>query len=173
LQALLTAFINAMAAQQQGRLRQHHHHPVSADTPRMRMFAGPNGPGKSRLKSVLPPPLLGVFIGPDDSEQEIRRDGFLDFSRYQVSTSAAEVVPFFTGSEFLKSAGLAAAAERLTFAGNRLDFAGVAVDSYFASVAADLIRQKLLAQHVTFTFESVMSHRSKVDLFRRTVSPAV
>jgi predicted ABC-type ATPase len=108
--------------------------------------------------------LLGVFIGPDEIEQEIRRDGFLDFSRYQVNISADEVLPFFTGSEFLQAEGLADAARQLTFASNRLGFARVAVDSYFASVAAELVRQKLLANRVTFTFETVMSHRSKVDL---------
>jgi len=38
------------------------------------------------------------------------------------------------------------------------------VNSYFASVAADFLRQKLLEQKATFTFETVMSHRSKVEL---------
>lgn len=128
------------------------------------MFAGPNGSGKSRLKSVLPPPLLGVFIGPDEIEDEISRDGCLEFSRYGVTATAEEVLPFFTGSDFLKSAGLADAAQRLTFANGRLEFGKVTVNSYFASVAADFLRQKLLEMKATFTFETVMSHLSKVEL---------
>lgn len=36
------------------------------------MFAGPNGSGKSTLKTVLPPALLGVYINPDEIEQELR-----------------------------------------------------------------------------------------------------
>ena len=38
------------------------------------------------------------------------------------------------------------------------------VNSYFASVAGDFLRQKLLAQKISFTFETVMSHPSKVEL---------
>ena len=52
--------------------------------PRLRMFAGPNGSGKSTLKRYLPEKLLGVYLNPDDMEQEIRRLGFLDLSSYGV-----------------------------------------------------------------------------------------
>jgi predicted ABC-type ATPase len=44
------------------------------------MFAGPNGSGKSTLKSVLPTELLGVYLNPDEIEQEARNHGFLDFT---------------------------------------------------------------------------------------------
>ena len=44
------------------------------------MFAGPNGSGKSLLKSYLPTELLGVYLNPDEIEQEIRRHNFLDFA---------------------------------------------------------------------------------------------
>jgi predicted ABC-type ATPase len=128
------------------------------------MFAGPNGSGKSTLKSYLPPPLLGFYLNPDEIEQGIALQGFLDFSPFGVATSAGEVLPFFTTSPFLLSTGLSTAASKLAFADGRLDFRQVKVDSYLASVAVDFIRQKLLAQKVTFTFETVMSHRSKVDL---------
>jgi hypothetical protein len=128
------------------------------------MFAGPNGSGKSTLKSVLPATLLGVFLNPDEMEEEIRRRGFLDFAAHGVTTTAGEVLPFFTGSAFLKQAGYADAARALVFADGRLDFGSVEINSYFASVAGDFLRQKLLERKETFTFETVMSHRSKVDL---------
>jgi len=44
------------------------------------MFAGPNGSGKSTLKSYLPEKLIGVYLNPDELEQDVRRQGFLDFS---------------------------------------------------------------------------------------------
>lgn len=131
------------------------------------MFAGPNGSGKSTLKAVLPAVLLGVFLNPDEMEEEIRRSSVLDFSTYGVATKPDEVLPFFTRSAFLREAGYAEAAQRLLFADGRLDFGSVLVNSYFASVAADFVRQKLLEQKATFTFETVMSHRSKVDLLRQ------
>lgn len=79
-------------------------------------------------------------------------------------TTAAEVLPFFTGSKFLEFAGLAAAAEELAFVGGRLNFGKIEANSYFASVTVDFLRQKLLEQGVSFTFETVLSHRSKVEL---------
>ena len=80
------------------------------------MFAGPNGSGKSLLKSYLPKELLGVYLNPDEIEQEIRRQGFLDFKAYGVTTAADEVLGFFTSSSFLISAGFGEAIKRLAFA---------------------------------------------------------
>lgn len=128
------------------------------------MFAGPNGSGKSTLKSYLPKELLGVYLNPDEIEQAIRTHGFLDFATFGVTTTADEVLAFFNDSTFLASAGLGEAARQLSFANNRLDFAKVTVNSYFASVAGDFLRHKLLEQKVSFTFETVMSHPSKVAL---------
>lgn len=130
----------------------------------MRVFAGPNGSGKSTLKSVLDKKLLGVYLNPDEIEQEMRRQRFLDFATYGVSTTAGEVLPFFRGSPFLVSEGFGEAAKRLAFLGSQLDFSKVDANSYFASVASDFLRQKLLVARISFTFETVMSHRSKVDV---------
>jgi predicted ABC-type ATPase len=128
------------------------------------MFAGPNGSGKSTLKSFLPAALLGVYLNPDDLEREIRHQGFLNLSAYGVATTATEAMEFFSGSIFLQEAGLSDDARRLQFAAGRLDFGRVEINSYFASVAVDFLRQKLLAQKETFTFETVMSHSGKVEL---------
>lgn len=146
------------------RFRERLHDPVSVSTPRMRMFAGPNGSGKSTLKSYLPAPLLGVYLNPDEIEQRISKQHFLDFSEYGVTTTEEEALPFFTRSSFLESTGFSTTAKSLVFAEGRLDFGNVEVNSYFASVAGDFLRQKLLAQKSTFTFETVMSHQSKIEL---------
>jgi len=135
--------------------------------PRMRMFAGPNGSGKSTIKGVIEPELLGVYINPDDIEKEIRRFDFLDLAAYGVETMAEEVLPFFQQSPFLAAAGLIDEAGELRFSDGKLSFFSVEVNSYFASVAADFIRQKLLATRVTFTFETVMSHPDKIELLHK------
>jgi hypothetical protein len=93
------------------------------------MFAGPNGSGKSTLRSKLPKELLGVYLNPDELEQEIRRQGFLEFKSYGVTTTADEVLRFFHDSSFLISAGLGKAADQLAFAEDRLDFTKLKVDS--------------------------------------------
>lgn len=131
------------------------------------MFAGPNGSGKSTLKSYLPTELLGVYLNPDEIEQEIRERGYLDLSSYRVTAPPDEVLSFFTESAFLESAGLGEACRELTIAGDRLDFSRTPVNSYLASVAADFLRSSLLEARVSFTFETVMSHPDKVEILAR------
>ena len=128
------------------------------------MFAGPNGSGKSLLKSYLPKELLGVYLNPDEIELEIRRQCFLDFTVYGVTTTADEVLAFFQASSFLIKEGFGDAAKCLDFANGRLDFTKVEINSYFASVSCDFLRQKLLELKISFTFETVMSHPNKVGL---------
>lgn len=126
------------------------------------MFAGPNGSGKSTIKSVLKPNLLGYYINPDEIEAEIKKYDFLDFSQYGIETDKKEVLSFFQESKLLEKADLVEEAEYLRFNENRLDFYEVSVNSYFASVASDFIRQKLLLSHQSFTFETVMSSPDKI-----------
>jgi predicted ABC-type ATPase len=128
------------------------------------MFAGPDGSGKSTLKSCVPPTLIGIYLNPDELEQQIRWQSFLDFTTYGVTTTADEVFSFFGKSEFLKSVGLGGAAQQLIFSHNRLEFGSVTVNSYLASVISDFLRLKLMEQKTSFTLETVMSHSSKIDL---------
>jgi predicted ABC-type ATPase len=128
------------------------------------MLAGPNGSGKSTLKPVLRKEWLGVYLNQDEIEEVIRQRGFLDFADYGLAATGEAVLSFFNGSSLLISAGFGDAAKRLGFVNGRLDFGKVKVNSYFASVAAVFLRQKLLARKASFTLETVMSHPSKVDL---------
>ena len=52
----------------------------------------------------------------------------------------------------------------LRFLEGKLSFHNVNINSYFASVIADFIRQKLLVAQQSFTFETVMSAPDKVKL---------
>lgn len=134
--------------------------------PRLRMFAGPNGSGKSTIKSVLPPELLGVYLNPDEIEKDIRDNGYLNLSAYGVETTAEEILPFFVNSSLLAKSDLADKATQLLFTDSKLDFFHVSVNAYFASVAADFLRRKLLEKRVSFSFETVMSSPDKVELLK-------
>ena len=137
---------------------------------RLRMFAGPNGSGKSTLKTVLPRELLGVYLNPDEIESQIRQRGFLAVEEFEVVPDAdmdGRMLAFFHQSTFLKSAGLSAEAAKLFVAKGRVDFSQVTVNSYFASVAADFLRQQLLKQQTSFTLETVMSSPDKVKLLEQ------
>ena len=129
-------------------------------TPRLRMIAGPNGSGKSTLKTVLPPELLGVYLNPDEIEAQIRQHGCLNVEAYGVQPDKdidSRLLAFFQHSPFLIEAGLAAEAVKLKSTNGRADFSQVAINSCFASVAADFLRQELLKQKTSFTLETVMS----------------
>jgi predicted ABC-type ATPase len=128
------------------------------------MFAGPNGSGKSTLKSCLPKELLGVYLNPDEIEQDLRRQGFLDFAAYGVTTTADEALSFFQSSSLLIDCWSGDSIQQLEFSNERLEFGKVALNSYLASVTADFLRQKLIERKASFTFETVMSHPSKVAL---------
>lgn len=140
---------------------------LSEKTSRLRMFAGPNGSGKTTIKSLIKPGLLGIYINPDVIEAEIEKFDFLDLINYDVRTEEAEILGFFRNSTLLEKADLLFETEALSFNDNKLDFFGVEVNSYFASVAANFIRQKLLSAHTSFTFETVMSSPDKVNFLAK------
>lgn len=135
--------------------------------PRLRMFAGPNGSGKSTIKSVVPQGLLGVYLNPDEIQQEIEDRGFLDVRQYGVETSVEAILSFFVNSTLLRKAGLEHAAASLRFKDGKLNFLEGSVNAYFASVAADFLRRKLLELRVSFSFETVMSSPDKVALLKQ------
>lgn len=140
---------------------------MNKGVPRLRMFAGPNGSGKSTFKSIIRPELLGIYINPDEIEKEIRDRGFLDFQGYQVITTAKEVIDFFIHAQLLKTANLLDDAHNLRFNDEKLSFHNVGINAYFASVAADFIRNKLIESSKSFTFETVMSFPDKVELLHK------
>lgn len=68
------------------------------------MFAGPNGSGKSTIKTVVSPALLGVYINPDEIEEEIRRSGSLSLEAYRVAATEEEISAFVAGSPLAQKA---------------------------------------------------------------------
>ncbi len=140
---------------------------MSPATPRLRMFAGPNGSGKSSIKESIPSNILGYYVNPDEIEKVIRRLGYFDLRVFDIDSSAEEILPYFCTSEFLINAGLLPQAQQLTFIDNQLRFNGVPVNSYFASVLSDFVRNKLLDEKKSFTFETVMSSSDKVVFLKK------
>ena len=60
--------------------------------------------------------------------------------------------------------------QRLRYNDGKLSFFNVEVNAYFASVAADFIRHKLIERSKSFTFETVMSFSDKIELLRKAQS---
>ena len=137
-----------------------------SEIPRLRMFAGPNGSGKSTIKKMVRPELLGIYVNPDEIEKEIKDYSFLDLDAYQLATTAQEILSFFNKSALLEKTDFFDDIQFLRFNDNKLSFHEVGSNSYFASVAADFIRQKLIDSSKSFTFETVMSFPDKIEILR-------
>ena len=130
------------------------------------MFAGPNGSGKSTIQDIIPAHLIGVYLNADDIETHIRQTGCFDLSPYTVQGAAQEAIDYFQSSPFLQSAGLLDLIPGIKPHGELLDFSGIAINSYFSSVLVDFLRRQLLAQKISFSFETVMSSRDKIDFLK-------
>lgn len=130
-------------------------------SPRLRIFAGPNGSGKSTLKESLNPAWLGFYINADDIQRAITSDGF-EISGYPFTLTDAEVFSFW------ETAAILPEAERRNIPAIRDGriFLDSLQASYGAAAIAELLRQKLFAARETFSFETVMSHESKVEFLR-------
>lgn len=137
-------------------------------TPRLRLFAGPNGSGKSTLKEIIPNEWLGIYINPDEIEKTLRKENYLNFYDFEVTTNKEALFSFLNAHPLLnKSDGLNSEIKHLSFHENHLHFNHVEVNSYFASVLSDFIRHQLLTTQTSFTFESVMSSKDKVDFLKK------
>ncbi len=141
---------------------------MSDAVPRLRMFAGPNGSGKTTVKNALrrPPSWFGLYINPDELEQTVRQTGFLSLAPLGLTTTTAEIQGYFGSSAFLQGQQLHHAAGAIGCRDDGIDFRGLTFTPYHASVLADFLRRKAIADGKSFTFETVMSAPDKVELLR-------
>ncbi|MBC7820339.1 MAG: zeta toxin family protein [Planctomycetaceae bacterium] len=144
----------------------------SAPSKRLRMIAGPNGSGKSSIirnlaKERSPDGVfrLNHFLNADDVERALVSTG-LDLASLDIDISLDRLFdvlrsgkripdhhPFFTtarldGSVLFASGG----------------------NGYLAASIVDFLREQLMERGSSFSFETVMSHRSKVEFFGRARS---
>ncbi|MBH1962837.1 MAG: zeta toxin family protein [Comamonadaceae bacterium] len=146
--------------------------PAQLAQPRLRVLAGPNGSGKSTIKPELKPQWIGAFVNADEIEKALRvSGGFLNLRELRVTGEPVEVLSRI--KNILQTFGL----------DKRLNMdallPGITLDkeltlwlpgpyhSYLAASLAEAVRQELLHEGKTFTFETVMSHRSKIDFMRK------
>lgn len=135
---------------------------------RMRVFAGPNGSGKTTIiKSLQAEIGFGVYVNADDIESLLKESNVLLFNNYQLDVTQQEIQQFFRTSLFAPiKRNESDLWSKLTIVDNVLHI-HTPVDSYLAADIAEFIRQRLLAAGFSFTYETVMSHESKIAFLQQ------
>lgn len=141
---------------------------MNVPSPRLRLFAGPNGSGKSTIKSLLSPDLLGVYVNPDEIQASLGKYHCLQLDEFSVEATTEEWNEFAKHSDLLRKASLENALEYIAIEGNTLAVEYELGDkaAYLASVLSDFLRRSLLNKGLSFSFESVMSSRDKIQLLQ-------
>lgn len=132
--------------------------------PRLRMFAGPNGSGKSTIKALLRPELLGVYLNSDEIQQSLSSTEGYSLTSLRSVPSEAEIRDFLRQATVLNEKGFVDQAQYIQVIDRRLRATEPEDNAYVASAISDFLRQALIKQKISFSFETVMSHQSKVDL---------
>jgi len=133
---------------------------------KFRMFAGPNGSGKSTLiNEVRKSYNVGFFINADEIESELKKRRFLDLSYYSSKPLAQSAWDEFVGKANQNDIRIDGEFPEVSLRDNFLICKDV-LNSYHCSIIAEFLRNNLLDQDQTFSFETVMSHDSKVEFLR-------
>jgi predicted ABC-type ATPase len=127
------------------------------------MVAGPNGSGKTTLVEFLRGALalpLGHYLNPDELDRELVQSGRINIGRWGAEVDAGGLLQFLKQHPLFPRADIGP----LTVEQNTIVPAQPIQSGYLASILSDYLRRSWLAQRGSFTFETVMSNRDKIDL---------
>ena len=139
---------------------------------RLRILAGPNGSGKSTIvKKIMNSYYCCFFVNADEIQQTLDAKKVLNLNAeygLEVSLKIFNQYLLREGKSWLEKAKNENSPINISFSENNLLIAnGLPTGIYDAAIAADFIRFQLLAQNNTFTFETVLSHPSKLDFLQQ------
>jgi predicted ABC-type ATPase len=136
-------------------------------TKRMRIFAGPNGSGKTtlvnKLKSEIP---FGVYVNADDIEKTLNINKKLSFDQFQIDVTDTNLKSFF------KEKSISATKKNINELLDTIEVINnvfsinAKIDSYLAADISEFIRNQLLLNDISFTYETVMSHYNKIEFLK-------
>lgn len=130
------------------------------------MFAGPNGSGKSTLISEVRKTYnVGFFINADEIESELKKKRFLDLTDFSSKLLTQSAWDEFVGKAKKNDNRFEGEFPAVSLRDNFL-ICKYELNSYHCSLIAEFLRNNLLDQDQTFSFETVMSHDSKVEFLR-------
>ncbi len=138
------------------------------------MFAGPNGSGKSTIIEAVRnhkvsevPVDFGIYINADDIAKNISTQE-LEFGAYRIKTTSEEFVQISTSSGLIsKSFTKEDFVSTFSLADNHVKLLAPEFSERLAQIIADFLRKKLLMERKKFSFETVFSHPSKIEIMKQ------
>ena len=137
---------------------------------RLRIFAGPNGSGKSTIIQVVKDAgiHLGIYVNADEYKKEINTNHAFDLSIMGIQWDSDKFLIAYRDSKTLYSQSDGDKLSSL-ISFNKKGFSfpdNYVVNDYFTSFLAGYVRCCLLESVDKFTFETVMSHPSKLEFMQ-------
>jgi len=148
--------------------------PLNPDTHlRLRVFASPNGSGKSTVIQYVRDQKVnsraidfGTYVNADDIAKKLSENTF-SFTDYGLSAYNKEFSEIALGSGLIgKEFDETAFEASYTFRNGIIKLKDKNADERLAQIIAHFLRKKLLTEKKKFSFETVFSHSSKLDIMR-------
>lgn len=135
---------------------------------RLRILAGPNGSGKTSVYRELRECFhWGIFVNADELERLLQETGCVDLREYAIPVLDKEAF-LDLYKQYFQNFSTSCGITNLSIEEARISVLDTAkLDSYFAAFLATFIRERLLEMGVSFSFETVMSHPSKVAFMEK------
>ena len=141
---------------------------------KLRVFAGPNGSGKSTvIKYVREYKVnnnsidFGEYINADDIAASLKKNDF-SFNQFKITVSNGEFWEIALASGLINSSF-----DQLTFndsfqiQNNSIILSDASSVEPLAQIIADFLRKKLLQEKRRYSFETVFSHKSKLEIMKQ------
>lgn len=140
---------------------------------RLRVFADPNGSGKSTIINAVRAYRVsqiqvdfGIYVNADDIANALREDCF-SFDSYQVKVALEEFAEVAENSGLINGDfPIEQFKDRFILTQNNVELIVPDAHERLAQIIADFLRKKLLKERKKFSFETVFSHSSKLDIMR-------
>jgi predicted ABC-type ATPase len=109
---------------------------------------------------------FGYYINADDIGAVLQKGSF-DLSVFDIAVTNKEFIKIAVASGLInESFAKKTFTKAYTLINNKITLKDTSVNDRLAQIIADYLRKKLLKEHKRFSFETVFSHKSKLDIMR-------